>query len=224
MELDPDVYFLEVRPVGFFWDTTEGVACESVTLELAVAPVQVVQDRLRLFGCPTETLLPGVLDQMDFFLNQGQPFVLDTATLEGNHAKFNIRLPPNATGSKTMIRGYPLLLTPRPGTSPLFRVSASLGYEFLIGGSARLLLVPASPDGAAPECFIVRPLLSSAFLPDLRLKVRRGVQVRNEPRVKRAHPGHGAGAGQLHALDLRPGAQALCFPRRLPPSLTSHRD
>lgn len=165
LELEPGQYNLKITPLGF--GNVDTTRCQSVTFEFAIAPKDITDSRIENIPCNGQLLFP---KQFDFApLEVGEKFHYDSLA-SGSH--YNIEQNYNETATnkvsqtaniiskkatshpkQNFIESYPFTLERRPGRSPVYHVSATLGSDFLTGGSVRLLLVAGNDK---PQCTVVR--------------------------------------------------------------------
>jgi len=140
--LDPGQYFLHIYPLSYNSLSSEYLlSCQSIIVEIAIAPVLKTQSRINGSHCPAYQILPQTFDFSP--LQDSLEFKFDSDQ-DNNNRFFNIRNPSSSKLFVTEIERYSFTLPSLPGKNPLFHFTAALGYDFLTGGTLRLILVPGN--------------------------------------------------------------------------------
>jgi len=161
--LSPGEYLLEFKPSVASRDSE----CISFVAEIALASVARTEQRETHLTRQPKLPEQSVLSPSG--LAEGQPFHYKSPVVGPDSLDpFNVLVPQSSLTlmNITILQKYQLNLVSKPGTNPLFELSAVLGYNFLTGGSLRILLEPTKQgyNDFFPYCAMVSTKLAGLIL------------------------------------------------------------
>jgi hypothetical protein len=128
--------------------------CQSITVEVAISPVALTRQRRKALPA-TYSMIGQVLPPaFDFSSISSVSVEFDSTKDAATRDRYNVQVRANQTGELDQlfaVQRWDFQILHNPGSSPMFQLEVSLGYDFLTGGSLFLLLDQADADGH-PQC------------------------------------------------------------------------